>query len=234
MASVFFHSEGIFCWIVLTIIGIAFVLWYAARVKKHPEKSPVYKLDEYWRNRVEEQEKSPIAYHTPKSAWVVWLLLTAVMTFFAVTNPFTTITIGQSQFSLCLLPVLAGLFFVTGFIALRKSVHFFILNLLFFTIFYLITGVLGYDWYIMEISALFLAMGVFSGIAFGNGADSISKLFLEGTKDIMSAALVVGLASGIIFILKDGKVIELGFVYKGEQEKAVRPVIVHAVDKLSL
>lgn len=34
--------------------------------------------------------------------------------------------------------------------------------------------------------------------------------------------------------VKDGKVIELGFVYKGEQEKAVRPVIVHAVDKLSL
>ena len=198
----------LFCWLVLTIIGIAFVLWYAARVKRNPEKSPVYKLDAYWRNRVEEQENTPVVYQTPKAAWVMWAFLTAVMTYFAVIHPFTVITIGNSQLSLCILPVLAGLFFITGFLALRKSVHFFILDLLFFTIFYLITGVLGYDWYIMEISALFLAMGVFSGIAHGEGADSISKLFLEGAKDIMSAALVVGLASGIIFILKDGKVID--------------------------
>ena len=34
--------------------------------------------------------------------------------------------------------------------------------------------------------------------------------------------------------VKDGTVIELGFVYKPEQEKAVRPVIAHAVEKLRL
>ena len=34
--------------------------------------------------------------------------------------------------------------------------------------------------------------------------------------------------------VKDGKVIELGFVFKGENEKAVRPVIDHAVEKLEL
>ena len=34
--------------------------------------------------------------------------------------------------------------------------------------------------------------------------------------------------------VKDGKVIELGFVFKGENEKAVRPVIEHAVEKLEL
>ena len=33
---------------------------------------------------------------------------------------------------------------------------------------------------------------------------------------------------------KDGKVIELGFVFKGENEKAVRPVIAHAVEKLEM
>ncbi len=135
----------IFCWCVLTVVGIAFVLWYAARIKKNPEKSPVYKLDVYWRNRVEEQEKEPVEYRTSKAAWVVWIFLTAVMAYFAVVQPFTTITIGQANVSLCILPVLAGLFFVTGFLALRKSVHFFILNLLFFTILFLITGVLGGD-----------------------------------------------------------------------------------------
>ena len=86
--------------------------------------------------------------------------------------------------------------------------HFFILDLLFFTIFYLIVGVLGYGWYVMEISALFLAMGICSGIYDSQSADNIAKLFLAGCKDILSAALVVGLASGIIFILRDGKIID--------------------------
>ena len=34
--------------------------------------------------------------------------------------------------------------------------------------------------------------------------------------------------------VKDGKVIELGFVFKGENEQAVRPVIEHAVEKLEM
>ena len=34
--------------------------------------------------------------------------------------------------------------------------------------------------------------------------------------------------------VKDGKVIELGFVFKGENEKDVRPVIAHAVEKLEM
>ena len=91
---------------------------------------------------------------------------------------------------------------------MRKSVHFYILDLLLFTVAYLVVGVLGYGWYVMEISALFLAMGIFSGIADSQRADDIAKLFLAGCKDILSAALVVGLASGIIFILRDGHVID--------------------------
>ena len=139
----------LFCWIVLTIIGIAFVLWYAARVKAKPERSPVYKLDEYWRSRVESS--------------------------------------GQSTLSV------------------RQIL---ILVLLLVTIVALVVGVLSYGWYIAEISALFLAMGIVAGIIDRQSADNIAKLFLAGCKDILSAALVVGLASGIIFILKDGHIID--------------------------
>ncbi len=139
----------VFCWAVLTLIGIVFVLWYAKRVKAKPERSPVYKLDEYWRKRVESSAQ-------------------------------TTLTIR----------------------------HILILVLLLVTIVALVVGVLKFDWYIAEISALFLAMGIFAGIIDRQGADDISKLFLAGCKDILSAALVVGLASGIIFILRDGHVID--------------------------
>ncbi|RLD60477.1 MAG: YfcC family protein, partial [Bacteroidetes bacterium] len=97
---------------------------------------------------------------------------------------------------------------LTGFLSLRKSAHFFVLNMLIYTIFFLIIGVMGYDWYIMEIATLFFAMGIFSGIAMNNSADEITKLFLAGAKDIMSAAFIVGLAGGIIVILEDGKIID--------------------------
>ncbi len=77
-----------------------------------------------------------------------------------------------------------------------------------FTILFLIVGVMGYDWFVMEIATLFLAMGIFSGVAMGNSANKIVKLFLEGVKDIMTAAIIVGLAGGIIVILNDGKIID--------------------------
>ena len=36
-------------WFIITFIGIAFVLWYANRIKKNPTKSIMYESDAYWR-----------------------------------------------------------------------------------------------------------------------------------------------------------------------------------------
>ena len=47
-----------------------------------------------------------------------------------------------------------------------------------------------------------------AGIANNRTPNELVKLFLDGCKDIMSAALVVGLAGGIIVILKEGLVID--------------------------
>jgi len=76
-----------------------------------------------------------------------------------------------------------------------------------FTIYFLIVGVMGYQWYIMEIATLFFAMGLLSGAAMNYSPNHITRLFLEGMKDILSAAVIVGLAGGIIVILEDGKII---------------------------
>ena len=119
-----------FCWVVLTIIGIAFVLWYANRVKRHPEKSPMYKLDDYWRQRAQEQSLSPVAYHTPTVAWVLYGILSAIMVVCAILMPKTSINIGGGESELVILPILAALFILSGFFMLRKSVHFFILDIL--------------------------------------------------------------------------------------------------------
>lgn len=83
-----------------------------------------------------------------------------------------------------------------------------ILLLLLLTVIALVVGVMHFDWYITEISALFLAMGIFSGYLYGMSTDDIIRQFIAGAKDILSAAIVVGLASGIIIILQEGHIID--------------------------
>ncbi|MBT5991797.1 MAG: YfcC family protein [Bacteroidetes bacterium] len=203
----------LFCWLVITIIGIAYVLRYAHKIKKNPKSSIMYQEDEYWRNHGKQQTEK-LAYYTPKSAWIAYLIILVSLVLFSFQYQTTTVSIGDiesgigTSFSGPFIPILTLLFAITGFLSLRKSVHFFILTLLSFTILFLILGVMGYAWYIMKIAALFFALGIFSGLAFQQNASSIVKLFLEGCKDILSAAIIVGLAGGIIVILEDGKVID--------------------------
>jgi len=196
-----------FCWVVITTIGFIFILRYARKVKKHPESSLVHKEDEYWRKR-QSGDIVQTEYHTPSSAWVAYALILIVMSIFAWMNPMTTISVGERSISLPVLTGLTILFGITSVFTLRKSVHFFIINILLFTILILITGVMGYGWYIMEIATLFFGMGLATGIAMGFSANRITRLFLDGVKDIQSAALIVGLAGGIIIILNNGNIID--------------------------
>lgn len=199
----------LFCWLMLNVITITFVLRYAARIKANPDRSIMYEIDNnYWRkNEVKEEEQ--IQYSSPRSAWMVYLFILTGLIIFSFYHPETTIRIGEgSGFTSWLVPFFTFLYALTGFISLRKSYHFFILTILGFTMIFLIIGVMGYGWYLGEISALFLAMGIFSGFAAGKGANDIVKLFIEGVKDILSAALIVGLAGGIIFILQEGHIID--------------------------
>jgi uncharacterized ion transporter superfamily protein YfcC len=198
-----------FCWLVLNIITISVVLWYASKVRKDPGKSPVFTEDVYWREKNQQQQEEEIEYHTPRAAWVVYFLILSVLVLFSVFHYHTSIKIGSSVYDVpFLVPVVSLLFAVLGYRSLLKSVHFFVLNLLFFTIIFLVVGVMGYGWYIGEISALFLALGILSGIAADYSANEIVAKLTEGAKDILSAALVVGLAAGIIIVLEDGKVID--------------------------
>ncbi|MBS2213453.1 YfcC family protein [Carboxylicivirga mesophila] len=195
------------CWLIINLVGFSFILWYARKVKKNPKASPVYEEDAYWRKRAATQVED-IDKPTSSAAWWVYVLTSVVLVLFAIKHPETTLKVGGGEgVTWPVMPVMAGLFALTSFLSLRKKVHFFILNLLSFTILFLVIGVMGYEWYITEIAALFLAMGLLSGISMGNDANHITKLFLDGAKDIMSAALVVGLAGGIIVILEEGKIV---------------------------
>jgi uncharacterized ion transporter superfamily protein YfcC len=197
----------IFCWFVVNFIGISAVLWYAKRVKAKPERSIMYHLDDYWRKRGSDEIEN-IQYRTGRAAWIVYAFLLACFVLFSISFPSTDMKVGNVVKTLPAIPVATALFAITSLPALLKSGHYFVLNLLAFTIVFLVIGVMGYGWYLMEIASLFFAMGIFSGLAMNYDANHITKLFIDGSKDILSAALVVGLAGGILEILEDGKIID--------------------------
>lgn len=197
-----------FMWIVLNLVGISYVLRYAKKIKKKPELSIVYEDDNAnWRSK-EHIDAEKLKYYRPISAWLVYGIISIILVIFSVLYFNTALTIGNSSSTLPIIPVLTGLFIILGPVVLRKSVHFFILNILLFTILFLIVGVMGYGWYVMEIATLFFVMGLAAGIANNKSPNTITKLFLEGVKDIASAALIVGLAGGIIIVLQEGKIID--------------------------
>lgn len=119
------------------------------------------------------------------------------------------IKVGQSEYAApYLLWVVSAFFVVVSIIALRKSHRMFILNLLMFSIVYLIVGAMGYGWYLPEICALFMGLGIAAGFSASYSADHIATEFVAGAKDIFSAALIIGFAAGIIEILQNGEVID--------------------------
>ena len=208
----------IFMWIIINLVGFTYILRYASKIHKDPKKSLVYDDDKFWRDR---NDKTNIDFNftVPQIAWISFIILSIALILFSIFYSITNLKIGNSEIRFPAVPISTGLFIFSGFLTLRKTVHYYILSLLTFTIVFLIVGVMGYNWYVMEIATLFLALGIFSGIAVGQTANEITKSFIEGAKDILSAALVVGLAGGIIVILEDGKIIDTILYYVSQSMK---------------
>ena len=72
----------------------------------------------------------------------------------------------------------------------------------------LVFGVLKYKWYIEEIAALFLGAGVLIGAVGGLKPDAITDAFLRGAKDLMSTAIIIGLARAILIVARQGRIID--------------------------
>lgn len=190
----------VFCWIVLMFIAITFVLLRVTKMYK-PLKRKV--LSE----AISGDSCDPV---NKTRAWICYGVLTVVLLLFAVFYASDcVIKLGESSFETpWLLWVASGLFVVTSFLSLRNSVKMFILNMLMFTIVFLVIGAMGYGWYLSEICALFMALAICSGFSANYSADTIAKEFIAGAKDIFSAALIIGFAAGIIVILENGQVID--------------------------
>jgi uncharacterized ion transporter superfamily protein YfcC len=72
----------------------------------------------------------------------------------------------------------------------------------------LVVGVTGYGWYINEIAGLFLGLGIVLGLLGRLGAAGTSRHFVQGARDLVAVAVIIGIARGILVVLRDGQVID--------------------------
>jgi uncharacterized ion transporter superfamily protein YfcC len=143
-------------WVVGTAITIAFVMLYAAKIKRDPRKSPVYEMDR------ERTEVAP-AGSADLSGWN-WRHK-AVLAVFA-----------------------AGIVI-------------------------LVLGILIQHWYIEDIAALFLAMGLISGFVAGQGPSRVARNFVAGARDFVGVAFVIACGRAILIVAQDGKILDTLLFY---------------------
>ncbi len=138
-------------WFVTTGVMIAWVMVYAARVKKRPELSPVRDLD-LARDR-----------HAPAGEGAA--------------EPWTVR-------------------------------HALVLSLFVGTMGVLVWGILKKQWFIEEIGALFLAMGLVLGVVAGLRGNAIATAFVAGAKDMVNVALIIACGRALLIIAREAKVLD--------------------------
>ncbi|MBP7676061.1 MAG: YfcC family protein [Thermoanaerobaculia bacterium] len=137
-------------WFVTTGVMIAWVMVYAARVKKRPEASPVRDLD------LARERSAPASGEA--EPWTVRHALVLAL-------------------------------FVT-------------------TMGVLVWGILKKQWFIEEIGALFLAMGLVLGVVAGLGGTRIATAFVAGAKDMVNVALIIACGRALLIIAREAKVLD--------------------------
>jgi uncharacterized ion transporter superfamily protein YfcC len=71
-----------------------------------------------------------------------------------------------------------------------------------------VAGVARYGWYIPELNAVFLGIGLIAAIVARIPAGDTSRTFIRGAAEMTAAALLVGFARTIEVVLADGQVID--------------------------
>jgi uncharacterized ion transporter superfamily protein YfcC len=83
-----------------------------------------------------------------------------------------------------------------------------ILAMVVFMVGLLIWGVIKKGWYFNELAGIFLIMGILAGTLAGWGPSKIAATLLEGAREIVFGALVIGLSRGILIVMREGNIID--------------------------
>ncbi len=155
-------------WVLGTGVMIAWVMVYAARVKRRPESSPVYELDLA-------RDRAGLAFDAAPQPWT-----------------------GRRIAVLAL------------FLASMAA---------------LVWGILEAQWFIEEIGALFLAMGLVMGAVAGLEADEIAASFVAGAKDMVNVTLIVACGRALLIISRESQILDTLLFHSSQAISSLPPVV---------
>jgi uncharacterized ion transporter superfamily protein YfcC len=141
----------IIIWSISTASMITFVMLYASKIKRTPDKSLVYKLDKERKHAFRLDNK-----------------------------------------------ISAGISRAQKYVLLT-----FIIALL-----VMVVGILEYNWFIIEIAALFFALGIISGLIGKLSLNEITDAFKEGARDMVGVAFIIACAKAMLVVASDAKIID--------------------------
>lgn len=86
------------------------------------------------------------------------------------------------------------------------TLHKIVLTIFGLTFVVMIWGVLKGGWWMGEMSGLFLASAILTGLIARPGEQEFVESFVNGARDLLGVALIIGLARGIVVIMDAGKI----------------------------
>lgn len=72
----------------------------------------------------------------------------------------------------------------------------------------LVYGVLSKGWFMLEMSGLFIIMGIVIGLIAGLKPTQICEGFNEGFRDVLVGAIIVGVSRAVAVVLEDGQIMD--------------------------
>lgn len=73
---------------------------------------------------------------------------------------------------------------------------------------YIVYGVIRLDFYIQELSASFLLIGILSGLVGNLGVNGVADAFVDGAKEMVYGALIIGVASTVLVIMESSSILD--------------------------
>jgi uncharacterized ion transporter superfamily protein YfcC len=72
----------------------------------------------------------------------------------------------------------------------------------------LVWGVTKWNWYIVEIAGLFLFIGIVAAFVGGLGPNQTAQSFAAGARDMVTAAVVIGLSRSVLLVMQEGRIVD--------------------------
>lgn len=103
--------------------------------------------------------------------------------------------------------------------------HKLILSIFLLNFVVLIFGVIKFGWYITEIASLFLLFGIIIGVIGKLSPNEMADSFIDGAKELIGGALIIGFAQAILVVIQDGKLIDSVLFYASSFLSQLSPIL---------